>query len=468
MTRTSRPADLAPATSGRRRAWTAALCAASAAGLAALTVAGGPARAAPGAAPAPADAERAACASAVAGPVTAAQVDSERRAAGTSRRVTCLSRWSPGTASTTAQQQRALAQARRQAQAAATASPSASKPKSKTKTTPAPGGGDALPLPKKGLRPADIAEIYALDATKGAGATVAIVVAYDNPQVEADLAVYRATFGLAPCTTANGCFTKVNQRGGATPPAASTGWALEIALDTQAVSAACPRCKIILVEADSDDLDDVGVASRTAASLGADVVSHSYGTAEFDGVLAYDAKYYSTSGVPNVVASGDHGYGAAFYPAVLPDAIAVGGTKVIKNKKGVWVHSAWVDASSGCSQYVPQPAWQTVAACPMRATSDISAVADTRTGLAVYSTYGYRGWVVVGGTSLSAPLVASMIAQSGEAASLTDASPLYAATSGLLDVAKGSNGDCTSVLCKSRIGWDGPTGLGSPQGYSAF
>jgi subtilase family serine protease len=139
--------------------------------------------------------------------------------------------------------------------------------------------------PTDGYAPADIASAYQLDTSLGAGQTIGIVDAFDNPDVEADLAVYRSTWGLPPCTTANGCFRKVNQRGGATPPHGNPGWGVEIALDVQAVSASCPNCHILLVEADSPTFANIGKSVNTAVRLGADVVSNSYGGAEFNGIL---------------------------------------------------------------------------------------------------------------------------------------------------------------------------------------
>jgi hypothetical protein len=328
-----------------------------------------------------------------------------------------------------------------------------------------------------GYGPTDIESAYRLSANAGTGKTVAIVDAYDDPNAEADLAAYRAHYGLSPCTTANGCFTKVNESGEtANLPAPDPGWAVEISLDIDAVSATCPSCKILLVEADSSNLVDLIPSVRTAARLGADVISNSYGShGEFSGEQTLE-RYYKDLPVPFVVSSGDYGYGngtvligSVSYPAASRYAIAVGGTSLTPadNARG-WSESAWVGATSGCSAYIHKPGWQKDNLCSMRTVADVSAVADPHTGLAVYDTFGYDGWLQVGGTSLAAPIVSSVYAM-GTAPKTRYASSLYANSDGLFDVAAGSNGQCQQTyLCTGVAGYDGPTGLGTPDGASAF
>jgi len=330
--------------------------------------------------------------------------------------------------------------------------------------------GDAVGDPAQGYGPSDIAAAYGLTGAQP-GTTVAIVDAYDDPNVESDLAAYRAAWGLPACTTANGCFHKINQRGGTTPPAGDPGWGVEISLDVQAVSAACPSCKILLVEADSATLDDIGVAVNRAVKRGAKVVSNSYGADEFTGMDAYATAYYTHPGVAQVFSSGDYGFMAASFPAVLPNAIAVGGTSLTHDASG-WSEAAWWGAGSGCSAWVDKPTWQRDKHCDMRTVADLSAVADPDTGLAVYDTYGLgadNGWIVVGGTSLSAPLISGMIARAGNPQKLASAKYIYTHRSGLADVVGGSNGYCgNDYLCTAKKGYDGPTGLGSPRGLSAL
>ena len=327
--------------------------------------------------------------------------------------------------------------------------------------------GKALPA---GYGPADIASAYGLTGT-GAGSTVAIVDAYDNPKAEANLATFRTTFGLPPCTTANGCFRKVNQRGGTTPPEGDPGWGVEIALDVQAVSSSCPTCKILLVEADSSSFADIGKAVNRAAALGADVISNSYGGDEFTSAVALGKQYYTHPGVAQVASSGDYGFGPAQVPAAYPQIIAAGGT-TLRKQGGGWTEKAWGGAGSGCSAWFAKPAWQSDNHCGMRTVADVSAVADPRTGLAVYDTYGLgpdNGWIVVGGTSLSAPLLAGMIGRAGNAAQLDSAEYIYQHRAGLKDVVGGRNGVCGGdYLCTGKKGYDAPTGLGSPRGLSAL
>jgi hypothetical protein len=330
-----------------------------------------------------------------------------------------------------------------------------------------------------GLGPADIQSAYDLSPTAGAGRTVAVVDAYDNPNAEADLAAYREHYGLPACTSGNGCFTKVNQRGQTTDlPSPDPGWGLEIALDIDAVSAACPSCRILLVEADSASLGDLIAAVYTAQRLGADAISNSYGTrGEFSGER-YVERYYRDLTVPFVVATGDYGYGngapligGVSYPSASKFAVAVGGTSLTPSAdpRG-WSESAWTGATSGCSAYIHKPGWQSDDLCGMRTVADVAAVADPYTGLAVYDTFGFGGWVQVGGTSLAAPIIASVYAMAGDGSHRRYAADLYRGTSGLYDITSGANGDnCEgSYLCTAVAGYDGPTGLGTPSGVGAF
>jgi subtilase family serine protease len=329
----------------------------------------------------------------------------------------------------------------------------------------------ALPLPKDGYGPAEIATVYQLDTSLGAGQMIAIVDAYDNPKVEADLAIYRATWGLPPCTTGDGCFRKVNQRGGAAPPPGDPGWGVEIALDVQAISAACPNCSILLVEADSASFGNMGKAVNTAVRLGADVVSNSYGGIEFNGTVNLGDTYYTHPGVAQVVSSGDEGFGPAAFPASWDTTIGVGGTSLRRTSTG-WQETAWWGSGSGCSAWIEKPDWQHDGHCPMRTVADLSAFADPYPGFAVYDTYGlgrYAGWIAVGGTSLSAPLIAGMIGLAGNAALLGSSRYIYRHHDGLADVVGGSNGYCGGdYLCRGKVGYDAPTGWGSPRGVSAL
>jgi subtilase family serine protease len=337
-----------------------------------------------------------------------------------------------------------------------------------------------------GLGPADIRSAYKLAGLHANGRTVAIVDAYDDPKAESDLATYRSAFGLPACTTANGCFKKVNQNGAASPlPAGDYGWAEEITLDLDAVSAACPDCHILLVEANTPNTDPLMTAVDTAVRLGAVAVSNSYGGAEDSTILAADS-HLDHPGVAITASSGDSGYGAS-WPASSQYVTAVGGTTLTKatDARG-WTEKAWSGAGSGCSAFEPKPAWQHDTGCAKRTIADVSADADPSSGLGVYDTYnscgtsslcdllislglvtGADGWIQVGGTSLSSPLIASVYALAGN--SVTAGSYPYAHAGSLFDVTSGSNGSCGgSYLCTSGAGYDGPTGLGTPNGTGGF
>ncbi len=320
-----------------------------------------------------------------------------------------------------------------------------------------------------GYGPKDLQSAYKLpSASRGAGQTIAIVDAYDDPKAESDLAVYRAKYGLKPCTRSNGCFRKVNQNGiaGNYPPG-DTGWAQEISLDLDMASAICPNCKLLLVEARTASIEDLGASVNTAVRLGAQVVSNSYGSAG-DLSDADFGSYYNHPGHVITASSGDSGYGLS-YPASSRFVTAVGGTSLTRagTARG-WTEAAWGSAGSGCSTYNAKPSWQTDGRCAKRTVADVSAVADPRTGVAVYDSYGTSGWLVFGGTSVAAPIIAGVYALAGNAGSVTYAHSVYAHRSGLFDVSTGSNGSCGSYLCTGRAGYDGPTGLGTPNGLYAF
>lgn len=331
-------------------------------------------------------------------------------------------------------------------------------------------------VPPAGYGPADLRQAYHLPTTGGAGATVAVVDAYDNPTAEADLAVYRQQFGLPACTTANGCFRKIDQRGGTKYPPADPNWSVEIALDLEMISAACPNCHLLLVEADNANFDPIGAAENQAVAQGAKYVSNSYG-AYLDGsvVLGLTSKYYQHPGVAITVSSGDGGYGTTF-PASSPQVTAVGGTSLVRDastSRG-WSETVWHNGSggpgSGCSSVQPKPSWQTDTGCPNRTVADVSAVADPRTGVATYTTTGLGGWGVVGGTSAASPLIAGIYALAGTPT--TASSPVsypYHNPAALNDVTAGNNGICSpAYLCTAGPGYDGPTGLGTPNGVAAF
>ena len=333
-----------------------------------------------------------------------------------------------------------------------------------------------------GYTPAELRSAYGIVAT-GTTRTVAIVDAFDSPTVESDLAQYRAAFGMPACTTDNGCFTKVNQDGNTSPlPAADPGWADEITLDVEMVSAMCPTCHILLVEADSASTLYLPQAAQWAASQHPAAVSMSWGAPEGAVSPGLDDQYFALArqGVPFVAASGDYGYGAQ-WPAADPYVTAVGGTalRVADDARGwsetVWNSGAGSATQSGCATDQPAAPWQpaaATAACAGRAENDVAMVADPNTGVAVYQTIdGTGSWVVYGGTSAATPMVAALYAMAGP----TDptASPAgypYAQGAGHFhDVTSGTDGSCDpALLCTAAPGWDGPSGLGSPDGLGGF
>ncbi|GAB2731017.1 putative Ig domain-containing protein [Kitasatospora kifunensis] len=326
-----------------------------------------------------------------------------------------------------------------------------------------------------GFGPSDLDSAYNLPTAAGSGETVGIVDAQDDPNAESDLATYRSTYGLPACTTANGCFKKIDENGGTNYPTGDTGWAGEISLDLDMVSAVCPNCHILLVEATSANMSDLGTAVNQAVAQGAKFVSNSYGGSEDSTDTTSDTQYFDHPGVAITVSAGDGGYGAE-YPASSQYVTAVGGTSLTKDSSARgWSESVWNTSStegtgSGCSAYDPKPSWQTDSGCSNRTVADVSAVADPATGVAVYQTYGGTGWAVYGGTSASSPIIASVYALAGTPAANTDpASYPYAHTSALNDVTSGNNGTCSpTYLCTAGPGYDGPTGWGTPNGTAAF
>jgi subtilase family serine protease len=331
-----------------------------------------------------------------------------------------------------------------------------------------PDAGGVTPnVVPSGYGPSDLRSAY--NITGNGTTTIAIVDAYGYPNAEADLAVYRAQYGLPSCTTANGCFKKVNQNGvQGSYPVTDTGWSQEQALDLDMASAMCPGCKILLVQASTASYANLATAvNRAAATAGVSVISNSYGGGE-SGTTTYAAAY-NHPGFAITVSSGDSGYGVAF-PASAPTVIAVGGTHLVRaaNTRG-WSETAWSSGGSGCSTVYAKPSFQHDALCTRRMEADVSAVGDPATGVAVYgptSATG-RGWLVFGGTSVAAPIIGGIYGVTGHHP--TGAATIYANAGLLNDVTSGSNGSCGGTyFCTAGAGYDGPTGLGTPNGPGPF
>jgi hypothetical protein len=319
-----------------------------------------------------------------------------------------------------------------------------------------------------GYGPSALRSAYVVTGSGSSATTIAIVDAYGYNNAESDLAVYRKQFGLPACTTANGCFRKVNQNGvQGNYPRQNTGWAQETALDLDMVSAMCPSCKILLVEAASASFLNLATAENTAANLGAHAISNSYGGGE-SGSQSYESAY-NHPGIAVTVSSGDSGYGVQF-PASSPHVTAVGGTSLThaSNTRG-WSETVWSGAGSGCSATYAKPTWQTDGLCGMRTVADVSAIADPNTGVAAYAPIyaNVSGWVVFGGTSVASPLIAGIYGVN--AGSVNFGQNPYQNQTQLFDVTAGSNGSCGGTyLCSGAVGYDGPSGLGTPDGSGGF
>lgn len=344
-----------------------------------------------------------------------------------------------------------------------------------------------------GFSAQDLQSAYKLPSgTAGSGQTVAIVDAYDDPNAQADLNAYRSTYNLPPCES--GCFTKVNQEGKTTYPKGDSGWAEEISLDIDMVSAACPKCHILLVEANNNSFQNLGTAENEAATLGATEISNSYAAREIEmgktQVEEDGSKYYKHSGIPITAASGDAGYDnenpctnelekcinlSPSFPADLASVIAVGGTS-LESAAGTrgWTESVWIGSGSGCTLYLAKPAWQTDKGCANRTDNDIGGEASPSTPVSLYDTYSLPqpGWQVVGGTSASTPLAAGAIALESSTLRAEGSEGIYKHSSNWFDVTSGTNWlgndhtpECSAkYLCHGQVGYDGPTGVGTPNG----
>jgi subtilase family serine protease len=373
--------------------------------------------------------------------------------------------------------------------------------------------GSAAPLSAFtpfGFGAKDLESAYGVTGTAGKAATIAIVDAGAYPTIESDLGVYRRQYGLPACVKSTGCLTVRSYTGGPERKPATGAFKREVeeevgvetALDMDMASAACPKCKLLLLQIPTLDAvapsikdehaaeDHFATAVKTAKSLGASAVSISYG---------YDTDAYAASGSPaktmNLTgtlvsaSTGDSGYNGLFppWPQVLPSVVAVGGTELSQSANGAWNEATWDEGGSGCSAGLTSPAYGQPTSISnlcngSRASADISAVADPQTGVAVYDTYVPSSnepyeWIVVGGTSASSPLVAGIYARAGVPATIHGPNRIYAkGASAFRGVVAGGNapkGYCSSDgvserICAAGTGWDGPTGRGTPKGLATF
>ncbi len=341
------------------------------------------------------------------------------------------------------------------------------------------------PVAPSGYGPAQLRGAYGLSAASAPKKQIiAIVDAYDDPNIYADLTTYSQYYSIPVLPLCSGsvtssvtpCFQKVDQRGGTAYPKADGGWALETSLDVEVSHAMCQNCHILLVEADSSSMNNLAAAVSRAYAMGATEISNSYGASEFSGETTFDSAY-NHPGVAITASSGDNGYGSS-YPAASPYVTAVGGTTLNLSGTTYVSETAWSGSGSGCSVYESRPSFQSglPSNCVRRMIADVSAVGNPNTGAAVYDSFKYSGksgWFKVGGTSLSAPLVAGVYALGGGVPTGTQGNALVynlkAWGTNMTDVLSGTNGTCSvAYFCAAGSGYDGPTGLGSPKGASAF
>ncbi|HEY1451716.1 MAG TPA: S8 family serine peptidase [Solirubrobacteraceae bacterium] len=381
------------------------------------------------------------------------------------------------------------------------------------------------------LTPADLLSAYSLKgAVPPSAQTIALVDAYDDATIAADLEVFDKQFALPACNEANGCLRKVNQNGKAAPLPASSGslergWAQEIATDVEVAHGVCQSCRILLVEAKSNANSDLYAGEQTAVALGANEISNSWGGQE----ASSDSPVFNHPGIVITASAGDDGYLDWFsgtpsefaeYPASSPHVIAVGGTRLTLSASKAWEsETVWNDGGTsggtiegsgasggGCSGHFTAPAWQqsvanwaAVGCGSARAVADVAADGDPYSGVAVYdsteSPQGEKGWAAIGGTSVASPIIASIFALAGGAQGAAyPARLLYENEqqdpASLHDVTVGANGacqkkfhkntgisGCTSteaaqscsarLICLAAPGFDGPSGVGTPRGLAA-
>ncbi len=335
--------------------------------------------------------------------------------------------------------------------------------------------------PSGGYSPSQITAAYGFSSVSfngvagtGAGETIAIVDAYNDPNIASDLSTFDAQFGLPAAN-----LSVVNQTGGSTLPAADStgGWELEESLDVEWAHAIAPGAKIILVEASSASDTALLAAVQTASTtLGANVVSMSWGGSEFSGESSYDSTF-AHAGVVYTASSGDSGAPIS-WPAASPNVVAVGGTSLNLSGSTYGSETGWSGSGGGPSAYYSKPSYQSgvVTQTTMRANPDVAYNADPNTGFSVYDSVPYNGqtlnWLTVGGTSAGAPQWAALaaIADQGRAAyglpainatsSQEIQTTLYKNTSDFHDITSGTSTGTPNY--SAGTGYDYVTGIGSP------
>ncbi|WP_034485738.1 hypothetical protein [Actinomadura oligospora] len=330
-------------------------------------------------------------------------------------------------------------------------------------------------IPPGGLTAADLQDAYKLPSDLlGGGSTIAVVVPFDVTAAEKDLNAYRAANGMHVCDAEFPCFRKTDQRGTGTLPPANATWGLHAAVGLDMASAACPNCDLLMVEADDDTLANQAAAVDQAVAQGARTVVVMDGWfGEYEGQDAL-APHFDHPGVAIVAASGSSGFnggGQESLPAAYPTVVAVAGTNLHRDasaRRG-WNETPWRDTTSGCSVYEKRPAWQRKGDCGDRRTvADTAAVASDYTPVSAYDS-GSGGWVNVSGAPVAPALVGGVYGLAGNPSSTPAPQRLYAHPKSLFDITSGTNGYCAGgYLCTAGAGYDGPSGLGAPNGTGAF
>jgi subtilase family serine protease len=322
-----------------------------------------------------------------------------------------------------------------------------------------------------GLTPAQVKSAYGFSSVNfgsvvgnGAGQTIAIVDAYNDPNVASDLTKFDQTFGLA----APPSLKIVNQSGGSSLPQSDRGWSGEIALDVEWAHAIAPAANILLVEASSATSSALDAALDYARNAtGVTVVSNSWGGSDYSGEKSEDVHFTTPAGHAGVtftMAAGDDGAGAE-YPSSSPDVLSVGGTSLRLTSSGSWSsESAWSGGGGGTSRYEGTPSYQSALGVTDRGAPDVSYDANRYTGFAVYDTYGGNGWAEYGGTSAGAPQWAALIAIADQGRALAGKGSLSNAQDALYSLSRSDFHDITSGSngYTAKTGYDLASGLGSP------
>jgi subtilase family serine protease len=316
----------------------------------------------------------------------------------------------------------------------------------------------------------DIEAAYNLPSlSKGVGQIVAVVDVGDNPNVASDLAVYRSHYGLPKAK-----FYKYNQDGQQSHyPKPNPSWGAEIDLDVDMVSASCPNCTIYLIEANRFfNSTDIDKAETEAVKLGAHIINNSFECSAH----CFQPKAFGAPGVTYVASAGDSAYFAA-EPSRFGSVVSVGGT-LLSKRGSIYSEVVWPDTGGGCARDVTKPSWQHDPGCSGRTANDVAAVAWI---VAEYDSYSYSGWLVAGGTSIAAPIVAGAFALAGNADKQDGGKIFWTLTDkqrqeDLHVISSGSNG-CPrrlrgSYLCTAGTDefgtYSGPSGWGTPNGIGAF